>query len=288
MVDLHLLHPPLRMLDRDHPLTHVFSKLRSLEVQSEPVVSLSSDARYLAAARSIAARDRRGVCLRLGIEQAAGQSLQGRVDSVLADVGVAPAACDLVLDLGAPSFDPLEDFADLVCTLVSELPHLRRWRSFALLGTSFPPTLAGLPVGLTLLPRQEWRLYRRLLSLPSLRKARVPDFGDYGINHPAVLKEDMRILKPSAAIRYTVDDGWLIARGTNLRVAGAFRQFYRLSADIVGSRHYCGPDYSVGDQRIKQCASGKGGPGSLTTWRFIGTNHHLEKVARDLATQLGP
>ena len=69
----------------------------------------------------------------------------------------------------------------------------------------------------------------------------MPDFGDYSVNHPDVLKGDMRLLKPAAAIRYTLNDSWLIAKGTNLRVAGAYAQFFALSAQIVGSRHYSGP-----------------------------------------------
>jgi hypothetical protein len=287
MVDLHLLDARFRMANRDHPLTNVFSRLRAVGTQPIPVVAATSDAKYLAATRKIAAEDKRGVCLRIGIEEADGQNLKGRMDSMLGDIGVGPSQCDLVLDLGAPSFEPLDDFAGLVEALIGGLPYLKRWRSLTLLGTSFPSTLAGMPAGLTVLPRNEWRLFRLLLGRPSIHQARVPDFGDYGISHPNVLQGDMRWLKPSAAIRYTVNDGWLIAKGTNLRVSGAHRQFHRLSADIVGSRHYSGADYSAGDKRIKECASGKGGPGNLTTWRFVGTNHHLEKVVRDLATQRG-
>ena len=287
MLDLRLLNSKDRMANGDHPLTHVFDRLRAVRAQPIPVVSASSDSKFLSATRKIVAEDKRGAGLRVSIEEAAVPSLRSRTASVLGEIRVEPGLCDLVLDLGAPNFEPLDDFAGLVETLIGNLPHLRRWRSLALLGTSFPSTLAGVPTGLTMLPRNEWRLFRLLLNRPYVHQARVPDFGDYGISHPGVPKGDMRLLKPAAAVRYTVNDGWLVAKGTNLRVAGAFQQFFALSAQIVRSRHYSGPAFSAGDRRIKECASGKGGPGNLTTWRFVGTNHHLEKVVRDLATQPG-
>jgi hypothetical protein len=287
MLDLRLLDPRLRMEDGNHPLVYVFGQLRSLGARAIPVVAVSSNAKFLSATRKIAADDKLGACLRVGIEQAAGRDLKSRMDSVLGEIGLEIARCDLVLDLGAPTFEPLDDFAGLVEALINSLPYLRRWRSLALLGTSFPSTLAGVPPGLTVLPRNEWRMFRLLLSRTFIHQARVPDFGDYGVNHPDVLKGDMRLLKPAAAIRYTVSDRWLVAKGTNLRAAGAYEQFFGLSAGIVQSRHYSGPDYSAGDKRIKDCASRLVGPGNLTTWRFVGTNHHIEKVVRDLASQPG-
>ena len=287
MLDFRLLDSRLRMENGNHPLVQVFGQLKSVGAKAIPVVSVSSDAKFLSATRKIAADDKLGACLRVGIEQAASRDLKSRVDSLLGGIGLEIGRCDLVLDLGAPTFEPLDDFAGLVEALVSSLPYLTRWRSLAILGSSFPSTLAGVPPGLTLLPRNEWRLFRLLLSRGFIGKARMPDFGDYSVNHPDVLKGDMRLLKPAAAIRYTLSDSWLIAKGTNLRVAGAYAQFFALSAQIVGSRHYSGPDYSAGDKRIKECASRLVGPGNLTTWRFVGTNHHLEKVVRDLASQPG-
>ena len=288
MIDVRLLNAGLRMANGDHPLTHVFSRLRTEGAQAIPVVSAFSDRHQLRATRKIVAEDGRGACMRVSIEEADGRELKSRMDSLVGDVGVDVNMCDLVLDLGAPSFEPLEDFASLVEALIAGLPYLKRWRSFTLLGTSFPPTLAGVSMGSTVLPRHEWRLYKLMLGRPSLGRTRVPDFGDYGISHPTVLQGDMRLLKPSAAIRYTINDGWLVTKGSNLRVPGGHSQFRRLSEEIARSRHYAGPNYSAGDKRIAECASGRGGTGNLTTWRFVGTNHHLEKVVKDLATLRGP
>ncbi|MEI7881504.1 MAG: hypothetical protein WCI95_11585 [bacterium] len=36
-----------------------------------------------------------------------------------------------------------------------------------------------------------------------------------------------------------------------------------------------GPKFSQGDKYIYDCATGTAGTGNLTTWRKVGTNHHL-------------
>ena len=48
-----------------------------------------------------------------------------------------------------------------------------------------------------------------------------------------------------------------------------------------------GPEFSEGDRYISECAGGSAGTGNLTTWRKVGTNHHLEKVVRDISSLFG-
>ena len=288
MIDLRLLDPSEKMANGDLPVTHAFRQLRATGAQAIPVVTTSFGRQEMRAARRIVAEDGRGACLRLGIEESASRELKGRVDGLLGEMRLSPTQCDVVLDLGAPSFDPLEDFASLSEALIAGFPYLKRWRSLTLLGGSFPSTLAGISKGTTVLPRNEWRLYRLLRGRSTLSGARMPDFGDYGVGHPDVIPGDMRLLKPAAALRYTIDDGWLVKKGTSVRAAGGYRQFPGLCQQIVRSRHYAGPAFSAGDKQIADCASGRAGTGNLTTWRFAGTSHHLERVAKDLATLSAP
>jgi hypothetical protein len=126
-------------------------------------------------------------------------------------------------------------------------------------------------------------LYKTLIPSLADAKLRLPAFGDYAISHPASLFVDMRLLKPSAKIRYTADDGWYIIKGENVRDYG-FEQYHDLSEKVVGSRYYCGPAYSWGDGYLKKCADGTGKTGNLTTWVQVDTNHHIEKVTRDIAS----
>jgi hypothetical protein len=111
---------------------------------------------------------------------------------------------------------------------------------------------------------------------------RVPAFGDYAINHPDLLQKDMRLLKPSATIRYAIDDAWLIVKGRNVRDY-KYGQYRGLAKSVLNHSSFLGTNFSRGGKYISGCANGIESTGNLSTWRWVGTNHHLEKVARDLS-----
>jgi hypothetical protein len=81
---------------------------------------------------------------------------------------------------------------------------------------------------------------------------------------------------------YTAQDDWLIVKGRNVRQYG-FDQYFELCRALVGRPEYYGRDFSWGDNFIAQCATRELGPGNATTWRKVGTNHHLTVVVRALA-----
>ncbi len=128
-------------------------------------------------------------------------------------------------------------------------------------------------------------MHRQTLPVNNdFRKAqlRLPSFGDYAINHPKVLELDMRKVKPSATIRYTDENQWCIVKGKNVRDYG-FGQYRALSKKVLDSPYFCGKSFSWGDDYIQKCANGQGKTGNLMSWRRVGTNHHIEKVTRDIA-----
>src|SRR5260370_39656683 len=117
--------------------------------------------------------------------------------------------------------------------MIDGLPSLDSWRSFALCGTGFQADLMGLPPqAISSIPRREWTLWRELVSKRSL--GRMPSFGDYAIAGPQPSEVDPRIMRPSASIRYTTDESWLILKGRNLRDNG-FVQFHQVSQVLVNS-----------------------------------------------------
>jgi len=203
----------------------------------------------------------------------------------LSELGVKLNSCDFILDLGAPSFIPLEGFSMVIQQIASRLPYLDKWRTFTIIGTSFPETLVDIRIGATKIPRHEWQLYKRLVNNFKKANLRIPTFGDYTISHPKFSEFDMRLAKPSTKIKYTTDDNWYIVKGHNIRDEkfGKNKQYHSLSKEIIESRHYCGSEFSWGDEYIQKCANG-GKPGRLTEWVTVGTNHHIEKVTRDIAS----
>jgi len=285
-VDMHLIAESERMNTGEHPFAFVFDGLRLRGVSAIPVVRFEQDLACKAAIQSIVAQDKRGLCLRVNIEDAAKPNLALTLKSLLQSYHQKVEICDFILDLRAPNFDPIEGFGGVLHTIIANLPDRERWRSFTIIGTAFPSSMAEIGLGPSIKPRGEWKLYKFLVDNLRSSDIRIPTFGDYGINHPDVLALDMRIIKPSATVRYTIDDNWLIVKGLNVRDNGG-GQYRQLCQSVISSGHYCGQPYSMGDKYIYDCAQGTVSTGNLTTWRWVGTNHHLTKVVRDVANLSG-
>jgi hypothetical protein len=285
-VDLSLIPPVQRMKNGVHPIRFIFDELRWLGCQAIPVTGLLRDGEYQQEIRAASTKDKNGICLRITIEQAAKGKLKNDIDSLLSALKIKIGDTDIVLDLCAPTnFVPLDDFTMAVQGIVSKLPYLNDWRTFTLLGTSFPGTMGSIKEGVEIVPRYEWQLYKALVN--ALRKAnlRLPAFGDYAIKHPKVLEVDMRKVTPSATIRYTIDNSWYIVKGKNVRDKRfGFKQYRKLCKQVLASGYYYGSDFSWGDNYIQECAGGTGKTGKLSTWLQVGTSHHIEKVIRDIAS----
>jgi hypothetical protein len=281
-VDMHYIEPSEHMSDGQNPGAFIFSDLRSKSVMAIPVIRMREDPQNLSAIRETVNIDKRGLCLRAKIDEIAREGFEIALEDLLWHYGVDINQCDLIIDLVSPNFDPIDRFAIVLMKIIQNMPHLNDWRSFGLIGTSFPQSLQGCPQGITIINRNEWCLYKLLVANLMKIGARLPCFGDYAIHHPKILKIDPKIMKPSAGIRYTIKDNWLIAKGRTLKIHG-YGQFRELSLSIINSGNYSGKDFSEGDNYIFKCANGIAKTGSLSTWRRVGTNHHIEMVVRDVA-----
>ena len=282
LVDMHLIESSQRMNSGQHPFAFVLEDLRLKGVLAIPVIHLKQDCDCQNEIKAIVATDMRGLCIRISIEEAAKPHFAVSLGTLIQQYNVDADECDFILDMGAPNFEPIDSFGKLLEGIIGKLPHLNEWRSLALIGTSFPQSMGGVKMGASVIIRNEWRLYKSLTRRLIVSNVRIPTFGDYVINYPDVPLFDMQLAKPSATVRYTIDDGWLIAKGPNVRDYG-FGQYKQLCNEVVKSTHYCGKEFSSGDRYIYDCALGAAKTGNLTTWRWVGTNHHLEKVVQDVA-----
>jgi len=285
-LDMKHIAPRERMKDGRHPATHVLDGLRDAAVPAIPTFGLRQEAALFDALRAAARKDGHGVCLRIRLEEVADGQFVQRLKELRSRLGNSTPECDFILDLEAPNFIPVDGFVRLLETLVARLPDLAEWRTLTMMGTSFPATAAEVPRDISAVSRQEWIVYKRLVERLGERGLRPPSFGDYGIAHPALLLQDPRIVKPNATVRYTIDDAWLIAKGKNVRDY-KFDQFRDLCRLVVASGRFENAAYSLGDKYIEDCASGSGSTGNLTTWRWVGTNHHLARVVRDISSLSG-
>jgi hypothetical protein len=281
-IDLNLIGSDERMVTGVHPVRFVFDKLRERMCPAIFVTGLERNNVYQQEIKNIATQDKSGICLRIKIEQAAKGTFKSELDSLLSRTKVEPELCDFIIDLGAPNFIPPEGFSKIIQAIVSKLPYLNDWRTFTILGTSFPESMGSIKKGGEIVPRYEWQLYKMLIANLRRESGRLPSFGDYAINNPKEVELDWRIVKPAATIRYTIEDGWYIIKGDSVRIYG-FEQYHKLSQNILASHYYGGSTFSWGDDFIQRCANG-GNTSNLSMWRQVGTNHHIVKVTRDIAS----
>lgn len=281
LVDAGLIDPAERMADGSHPLTSLFDDLRDHDANCVPVTALSRDDDYQEAVQGIVATDQAGACLRVSLDEAADADFAAHVEDLLEALELPLDEVDIVLDLQTPNFLPIDGLAALVCGLLSGHAVFDGCRSLVLASTAFPSSLGGIAVPGDTLPRHEWLLYKAVIEAAE-EGMRLPAFGDYAIAPPELVTGDMRLLKPSASVRYAIDDAWILRKGPNVRDNG-FGQYQGLCDDVAKDPRFLGKAFSTGSAYIFDCGAGAESTGNLTTWRWVGTNHHMAKVVHDLA-----
>lgn len=202
------------------------------------------------------------------------------IDHIADLINVKHDEIDLIIDLEAPNYEPYPIFANALVFAMRRLNGLPCFRNFVVIGTAIPLTHKGIKKGISQIPRHDWIFYKNLLSnLPS--SVRAPNYGDYTIVHPEFTPMDMRVIKPSGKIVYTVTDKWVICKG------GAFRddprQMHEHCASIVSSGQFSGAEYSFGDNYISLCATGNQSYSNLMHWKKVAINHHMTYVLEELS-----
>lgn len=282
LLDAGLLDPAARMIGGTHPLLWLMQQVRPNGAHLIPVTSFERDPDYQSAVRIAQAVDGHGVTLRCGLEDVADPDFADNVQALAETLEMKVSELDIVIDLKSPNFEPFDGLAMLLSNILSASPVFQVARSLTIVATAFPPSMAEVTGPIQFISRREWLLYKALKGLLVAAGTRCPAFGDYAIATPELPQGDMRLLKPSATVRYAVNDGWIIAKGLNVRNNG-FEQYRGCCGAVTGSVSYLGAGFSPGSKYIECCRSGVAATGNLSTWRWVGTNHHMTKVVHDLA-----
>jgi hypothetical protein len=268
-----------------HPLVWLTAQCNHQDLRLIPTVSPNRSAAYRAATASVIARDHRGVCVRLQVDEWP-SSLRGALDDLLLQLNVGPEEVDLLLDLadesGALALTALRQE-------IATLPTLPAWRSLMVAGAGMPKEMPS-GAGVHVLPRHEWQRYQSLLGPTHSLPARTPTFADYAIAHPdPTLDIDPKLMSLSASFRYATSDNWLLVKGKKLfKGAGGtgigaaavppVAKALLAHADYLGAGHCAAEDWLV------SVAQSVGSGGNPTVWRRYGTLHHLTVATAGLAT----
>lgn len=281
-IDLHESLYSEFMSDGRHVLEYAFQELNGKNCKPVPVVKLANETDYWNLIKGIVSTQKLGVAFRLSLTDL----MQPKADSVIADkmsfLELEHTDVDLILDLEQPeSFEPYSIFANAIKVALSKINHLQEFRSLIIAGVSIEMPGPRSTVEVT---RHEWKLYQEIIKV--FNTLRIPTFGDYTIESPEFIQEDMRKLNPAGKIIYTTDDSWYISKGTKFR--GNADQMTDHCRNVVSSGFYKTPSYSFGDQRIMDTLNGTENTGNLGTWKKVGVNHHITFIVDQLSKFHGP
>jgi hypothetical protein len=278
-IDLKHIPRDVRVANQ-HPLEFIFGQVRAEGCTAIPVVSLNSDHHFMQSVSRIAREDGRGAALRISLEDFDSDDLVSAIENCLSSLGLQITDADLIVDLDAANFVPIKAFVRSLGILYEMIPTPNRWRTLTIVGSSYPQTVAGFEPE-SLVNRNEWITYKAFVKSLG-RDTRIPTFGDYADATPDLVELDMRLIKPLAKLRYTIDDQWYIAIGSNVRSNG-FGQYRDMCTKLIRKSFYSGKSFSEADRYIYDCATGNQKTGNLSTWVWVATNRHISKVVSDLA-----
>lgn len=282
------------LADGSEPIERVFDDARDLGLRATPVTGIGRTKEYVEAVARIAKKDKRGVALRLlRADFADLKTLESRLNVHLNAIGVAPKDIVLITDLGPIGAHEESALQVAIPAFIYAIPRIGEWKQFFLAGSAFPANLAGHAADTVVrIDRAEWMLWTFLHSRRST-VARFPDFGDYAVAHPDIAELDPRLMRMSPNIRYTTELQWLVAKGHAIsRKKDAKKgkpmkdQYPELCKKIMKDPCWSGPAFSAGDKYIEQCSIKKVGSGNATTWRAVGTCHHIVFAVRQVARVL--
>jgi hypothetical protein len=248
------------------------------------VTGLTRGLRYQTAVAKAVTADKRGACIRLYPDDLKSEWLKIHIADALQGLGLEPERVDLVVD-----YQLISDFAMPFQELCKKLPHLTRWRTFTVLSGAFSKDLREYKKNAEYTrSREDWLFW---LAHENTRLERRPTYGDYGIQY-ALYKEPPARSNPSASIRYTSDDYWVIMRGEGLfNDGGPGNAQYGANALLLSEREeFCGRSFSYGDQYIDDLGRGFG-TGTPETLLRAGTNHHItfvtDQLSKSVSTSIG-
>lgn len=250
-----------------------------------PVIYLNDDPKIKKIAFSLARENGNGICLRLICSDFANLTRMNQdIVELLSSSRLKKDNIDLLVDIKETGEN------DNKCVkylgLSQNIPDLLKWRTFSFASGSFPEDLTECKLDEeNFIPRIDWKSWKGQVDSKKLQ--RKPSFADYTVQHP-IYNVSTQFFSPSASIKYTLEDKWLIMKGKKRKYEMYLAHAKLLSTD----RHFYGEDFSYGDQYIAEKARHYNvyikdksikGTGTPETWIRAGINHHLVLTARQIS-----
>lgn len=280
-VDLNDIVPYARCSGGSHYVRRFFDELYQTSnsgpiTYASPVIRLDSDHDFISATAYVCNTYSVAPTIRLTPDDLATPGLSSHLNQALQQINAHEADSHIVIDMGyvnSAGRSMITASGSLLAT-----PSLLNWNSVTLAAGSFPINLSAFTIGVHRIPRHEWDIWTQIRS----NFNREILYGDYATIHPVAADDDIdpRTMNPTASVRYTFEDVWLLLRGQGTRTRGGpgFDQFYTHADDLVRMPEFRGGQYSFGDQKIEQIHLRNESKGNLETWVTVGVNHHMAEI----------
>lgn len=203
-------------------------------------------------------------------------ALQDAMDT-LEKLGIEPTLADLIIDLGDVSTGHLPSTQRILRDIANQFGNSYRRR--ILVSGAIPQELDIERDSEDFLPRHDWQLWLEIHQKHELSDIM---FGDY-VTVPVNFVEIQYLGAPKA--KYTLENKWFVQKGHRPRGRDDQRQVQ--ARKIIEKNFFRGEQYSFGDQRISDCASGRWGPGNATNWVTNDVNQHITYVVSQVSSILG-
>lgn len=274
------------LIDEEHispedvdPLENILTQLAENKIKATPVINLYCPEWYRASLK-------KNIDNSLGLRVTPLDLLASDdINRLLKELKITKEETYLIID-----FEYVEDENSYIKNLhkaVKAIQDLKDWKAVIIAAGSFPMDMTGIDRGTSTTTRIEWKAWNSLIQHSTIDREFI--YSDYAVQHPEFrrLEVDPRFISMTASIRYTGQEDFVVIKGKNVRQYG-FEQFGDHSQVLVKHPEYSGKDFSEGDLQIYTYAEKRDqgeikGFGNATTWRWIGTNHHITLVVSQLS-----
>ncbi|VXB02189.1 beta family protein [Chryseobacterium sp. 8AT] len=222
------------------------------------------------------------ICIRVNFEDQEDFDINEEIARITETIGCDLSKVILLLDMNYLLPQNIHMAQVSSKALINSINNLEQFKDFYFASTSFPMNLSSCKTNSTTqIDRIEVVLNKYFIQQAE-KLIRIPKFSDYVISNPDIEEMDPRLMTIGASIRYTTENSWYIFKGASIKKHGS-EQYYELSRNIANSGIFSGENFSWGDKQINNKANDIGGPGNSTTWRQIGTNHHITFVVNQIS-----
>lgn len=261
-----------------HPLDYLGSRAEIEGIRLIPVTALDRRGAYQDAVTRVASAGS-GACVRLSARDVLQPGFASDIAALVDRLHLELTHIDVVLD-----YQVFDRSAPNLATLIPQIPNIELWRTLTVACGAFPQDLQQFTPGRHTIHREDWISWRtQTVGAQHLR--RKPSFADYTVQYGIYLEPPARS-NPSASIRYTLPEDWLIMRGEGIfnEDGPGHEQYIGNAMLLCESDDFYGQGFSYGDGYIFDVSQGVQNHGNPETWIRAGINHHITVVARQLAS----